>query len=1113
MKSEVSGITGPSWNETDRLAALHSYGVLDTEPEEAIDSLAKVAAHICGAPIALVSLVDKERQWFKCEIGLSGIRETPREFSICAHAIQQPGLFVIPDIAEDSRFSHIAAAGRGLSLRFYAGAPLISDEGLPLGTLCVLDHKPRAEGLTPEQSATLLALANAVVGQIKLGRANKVVTESEHRYRALVEASATLIWRATPDGSIIDVSSGWKAVSGQGPEDFKGYGWLETVHHEDRERVVSYWQSVLASNQPGADEFRVRQLDGEYRWFATKTVPLRDADGTVQEWVGTITDVHEQKSAAKRIYQSEQRYRALIEASAAVVWRANAEGWILEGWGWETFCGQTPEEFGGYGWLDSVHPDDRERVIAVWQTALASKQPGTSEYRTRRIDGEYRWSLTKAVPLLDATGTVQEWVGTITDIHEQKVAAARIRESKERSRALLEASAMVLWFASPDGMIRSSRGWTELTGQAEGEYNEIGWLDAVHPEDRPHATSAWQTALSNAGFYTAEFRVRHATGEYRWVEANAVPRLNQDGSVHEWVGSLSDIQGRKRAEDQLRTSEERLRLALHAGRMIAWEFDPTTDYITRSSNSLELLGIGSGPLSEFLERAHPEDRQIREGFTEALKTNGAGAMESRFVLPSGKTLWLASRGEKAGPNRILGVSFDITDRKEAEHQVWLSANHDPLTGLPNRALFQQRLDQALADAKRNGTCVSVLMIDLDHFKDINDTLGHDAGDALLKRTAARLSVMTRDCDIVARLGGDEFAVVLVEPLTLDHARRYAEVVIKKLRKPFSHARRSITTGASIGLAAFPDHDRDLSELIKDADIALYQAKAQGRSRVVTYSPEMRQEIVERVVLARDVRKAVSKQQIVPFYQPKVCLSSGRITGFEALARWQHPKKGILTPAFFGSAFDDPELAVAIGKQMMAQVISDMREWLDSGLNFGRVALNLSSAEFDREGLADRILGTLDEMQVPPRYFEVEVTETVLVGRSSDDVAATLRQLCGRDVRVALDDFGTGYASLTHLKQFPVDHIKIDQSFVRGIEHDEDDEAIVAAIIGLSKSLKLEVTAEGVETIGQAQRLQTIGCQNAQGYLYAKPMAGPQVPKLLLDRADRLILPIKHSSQG
>jgi EAL domain-containing protein (putative c-di-GMP-specific phosphodiesterase class I) len=291
-------------------------------------------------------------------------------------------------------------------------------------------------------------------------------------------------------------------------------------------------------------------------------------------------------------------------------------------------------------------------------------------------------------------------------------------------------------------------------------------------------------------------------------------------------------------------------------------------------------------------------------------------------------------------------------------------------------------------------------------------------------------------------------------------------------------------------------------LMKDADIALYRAKAQGRNRVVTYSSKLRMATEERVTLGRDVREAISKDQIVPFYQPKVCLTSGRIIGLEALARWQHPTKGVLTPGFFGAVFDDPELAQAISDSLISQVASDMREWLDQGFDLGRVAVNLSSAQFGQSGLADEILGILERSNVPPEHFEIEVTETVFLGKSSDYVAAILGQFRQRGVQIALDDFGTGYASLTHLKQFPVDHLKVDQSFVRNLEHDTGDEAIVTAVIGLGRSLNLQVTAEGVETLGQAKRLRELGCHNAQGYLYARPMAASQVPDIVSSWVDR-----------
>jgi diguanylate cyclase (GGDEF)-like protein len=493
---------------------------------------------------------------------------------------------------------------------------------------------------------------------------------------------------------------------------------------------------------------------------------------------------------------------------------------------------------------------------------------------------------------------------------------------------------------------------------------------------------------------------------------------------------------------------------------------------------------------------HPSDHLKISQFFERIEAYGADSVECRFVQPNGELRWFRARAEKAGLDRIVGVTFDITDQKEAEEEIWRSANHDPLTGLPNRSLFQHRLEAALANARQNGTSVSLLMIDLDEFKDINDTLGHDAGDALLKETAARLSGIVRDCDTVARLGGDEFALLVVEPLMLEDSARLGERILEALRRPFTYQKRTLISRVSIGVAAFPDHDEEPAELMKDADIALYQAKSQGRHQVVTYSSDMRKATEQRVSLGRSLREAISNHEIVPFYQPKVCLDTGSVVGFEALARWRHRRRGILTPATFGAAFEDYELASEIGKLLMSTVASDLRQWLDDNLPIGRVALNLSPAEFIQPSVVDNMLRTLDGINVPPKFLEVEVTETVLLGKDSNNVSKLLEQFRQHDIHIALDDFGTGYASLTHLKQFPVNHIKIDRSFVQNLESDPDDEAIIAAVISLGKSLKLQVTAEGVETFGQAQRLRKLGCDHVQGFYYAKPIPASEVPSFL-----------------
>jgi diguanylate cyclase (GGDEF)-like protein len=532
--------------------------------------------------------------------------------------------------------------------------------------------------------------------------------------------------------------------------------------------------------------------------------------------------------------------------------------------------------------------------------------------------------------------------------------------------------------------------------------------------------------------------------------------------------------------------------------MVAWEYNPWTKATKRSENSLSLLGVRSGTDVELFETVHPADKPKIKHFLERIEIYGADSVECRLTQPNGSLRWFRARAEKAGPDRIVGVTFDITDQKDAEEEIWHSANHDPLTGLPNRSLFQRRLEAALVNAKQNGTSVSLILVDLDGFKDINDTLGHDAGDALLKETASRLSSMVRDCDTVARLGGDEFALLVVEPLKLENSARLGSLILETLRQAFTYQKRTLISRVSIGVAAYPDHDDEPAELMKDADIALYQAKAQGRHQVVTYSPSMRHVTEQRVSLGRSLRDAIVNHEIVPFYQPKVSLSTGEVVGFEALARWRHPRRGILTPATFGAAFEDYELASEIGKLLMSRVATDLRQWLDDDLPIGRVALNLSPAEFIQPGMVDNMLRTLDWIKVSPEFLEVEVTETVLLGRNSDNVSKLLEQFRQHNIHIALDDFGTGYASLTHLKQFPVNHIKIDRSFVQNLENDPDDEAIIAAVIGLGKSLNLQVTAEGVETLGQAQRLQRLGCDHVQGYFYAKPFPASDLPRFLAE---------------
>jgi diguanylate cyclase (GGDEF)-like protein len=439
---------------------------------------------------------------------------------------------------------------------------------------------------------------------------------------------------------------------------------------------------------------------------------------------------------------------------------------------------------------------------------------------------------------------------------------------------------------------------------------------------------------------------------------------------------------------------------------------------------------------------------------------------------------------------------DATEEKTAEERVRWSASHDVLTGLGNRTMFQEKLDLAIQSAAADGGAVGLLLLDLDHFKQINDTLGHDAGDALLKSFAERLRTVVRASDTVVRLGGDEFAVVLPDipgELTLIQVSRS---INECLREPFVHAGRILDCRVSIGASMFPMHGRTSEALLKNADIALYAAKAAGRGNVTLFEPHMRDDVQRRSSMVQLARDALRDDRVVPYYQPKLDLARRAIVGFEALLRWRTDTGRIGEPAAIEAAFEDAEVAAAISDRMIDRVIADMRIWLDRGIDFQHVAVNASAAEFRRDNFAERVLDQLRLARIPTNRFQLEVTETVFLGRGAEYVHRALALLNSRGVRIALDDFGTGYASLRHLKQFPVDIIKIDRSFVRDMDVDPGDEAIIRAVVNLGRSLSIKVVAEGIETESQAAHLMGLDCDFGQGFLFSKAVAASRVPGLV-----------------
>lgn len=447
-----------------------------------------------------------------------------------------------------------------------------------------------------------------------------------------------------------------------------------------------------------------------------------------------------------------------------------------------------------------------------------------------------------------------------------------------------------------------------------------------------------------------------------------------------------------------------------------------------------------------------------------------------------------------GGERLIVVARDITHQKKSEEQAIWMAQHDALTGLPNRAVLQEQLDAVLANPGP-ATRGALLLLDVDNFKSVNDTLGHDAGDELLSTFAAKLRAAASDGDLVARTGGDEFAL-LVNAGSDAEVERIADRIFTELREPFSHAGRLIECGASIG-ASFIRRDGKLrSEIMKAADIALYAAKTGGRAQLRIFEPAMLVEVERHQTMIASARYALQNDAILPHYQPKISLRSLEPVGFEALLRWTDRDARLQGPGPLMAAFDDPALGGVLSERMLEKVLDDVQQWVRADLPFGHIAINVAAAEFRRGRFAETMLARLATRGIPPSRIQIEVTETVFLGQSAEDVKEALGRLSDQGIRIALDDFGTGYASLSHLNQFPVHLLKIDRSFVDKIGTSAEAEAISTTVVNLGHCLGLEVVAEGVESRAQETRLRAMGCDTAQGFLYSAALPGAEIAPFL-----------------
>jgi diguanylate cyclase (GGDEF)-like protein/PAS domain S-box-containing protein len=666
-------------------------------------------------------------------------------------------------------------------------------------------------------------------------------------------------------------------------------------------------------------------------------------------------------------------------------------------------------------------------------------------------------------------------------------------------RSVVENSSENVTIVDLDGTLRyASPAFGRMLGYAPQEVvGKMNVLDYVHPDDLPHVLEETEKALSEGGVATnrTEYRFRHKDGSWRWVES-AGTYLLDDPHVKGVVVQTRDITERKRTEEALREAEERFRRSFDDA-AIGMALVGTDGRFLRTNRSLcDMLGYREVELlgKTFQDITHPDDLdadldQRRRTLLGEVRTY---QMEKRYFHKEGQVVWVLLsvslvHDEEGEPLYFVSQVQDISERKVLEERLQHMAFHDSLTDLPNRQLFMDRLGQALRRTRRRHKRIAVLFMDLDGFKVVNDSLGHEVGDLLLTVVAQRLRRCLRPEDTLARFGGDEF-VVLIEALD-DPAQavQVAERITEELRRPFIMEGRDLYVLASIGISLGDARTHDPDDLLREADTAMYRAKDEGGDFRV-FNPAMYERAFTRLEVENDLRRAIEQEEFVVHYQPMVDLQTGELWGMEALVRWDHPERGLLEPSEFVPVAEQSGLVIPMGEQILREACYRAKEWQEENPRIPPLVMsvNLSASQLSHSDLADTVERVLGETRLQGSRLTLDVTETVYVKVLAANTAM-LDRLRGLGVRFSIDDFGTGYSSLSYLKRLPAHAIKIDQSFVKGLGKVAEDTAVVRMIIELAHTLGLEVIAEGVETEEQATLLKEMGCDVAQGYHFSKPL--------------------------
>ena len=892
---------------------------------------------------------------------------------------------------------------------------------------------------------------------------------------------------------------GFPSVSEPGWEDF-----LEAVHPDDRKKVIRATHSHIKRGTKYDVEYRIR-TNGDARWVRSAGQVERDADGKLTIMRGIVQDITERKLAEEALIQSEQHFRTLANSGTTLIWTSGLDklcDYFNEPW--LRFTGRTIGQELGMGWLEGVHPDDLDRCLQTYVNAFDKREPFSMEYRLRHSDGLYHWLQDDGNPRYDFNGKFLGYIGYCHDTTERRNSEERLKQSEEKLRAYLDnISDTLLIINSNLEIAYVSPNISRLLGLLPEDLIGRPSTVFVHPDDLNIITNARCYVMKHPGEpHTIQYRVNHKDGRWIYVESTGVNMLSNPEITGVLV-SMRNITERKQTEIDLHIAA----IAFESQEGI-FVTDAHSVILRVNSAFTRITGYTAediiGKTPRMLQSGR-HDADFYAAMWESINTTGAWEGEvwdrrkNGEVYPEHLAITAVKIANGTVSNYVATLT-DITKSKAAADEIERLAFYDPLTGLPNRRLLWDRLKSALASSHRSGRKGALLFIDMDNFKELNDTFGHDMGDLLLQQVAQRLELCVRECDTVARLSGDEF-VVMLENLNEQSFEAAAQTkvignkILATLNQPYQLVTHDYHSTPSIGATLFNGHEQTTEELIKQADIAMYHAKSSGRNALHFFDPRMQAMIFARVTLEVELRKALETQEFRLHYQIQVD-DSGQPVGAEALIRWLHPEHVLVFPEQFIPLAEETGLILPIGQWVLETACAQLKAWQQDTLTRDlMLSVNVSPKQYRQAGFVNQVLASIQRHTINPGLLKLELTESMLLD-DIEDAIAIMNALGEIGIQFSLDDFGTGYSSLQYLKRLPLNQLKIDQSFVRDITVDSSDKAIVRTIIAMAQSLNLHVIAEGVETEEQRKQLLNDGCMHFQGYLFSKPLPIEEFEKLL-----------------